>query len=214
MYSLFICAINSIRMTLSVFVSSTSTAYILSKMANVPFVNPSFTINKTYSNLRFIMGNVYTVVSTTTLPLITVLYMAVLDESKHSVCKMGANLISYAVLIEFSYYIYHRTQHSILFLKKIHNKHHENINVYPFDTFYIDYFDAIGLSVCLLYPSTIVYVNSSELFLILYFYATGAYIEHSNILTRHHIIHHRRFNCNYSFIFPVFDILFGSHTGN
>ena len=210
-YTIFTNAIESILFISSIFISSTLTASLITKLLNKPFINPKFTKEKIASNMKSIIKNVCNVVTTTTLPIVTTIHILCLDKTSHTILYTTSNIVCYAFFIELAYYIYHRIQHNVLFLKKIHHKHHEHINVFPFDTFYIDYYDAIGLSVCLLYPCAILSVNRIELFSIIYFYATGAYLEHSNILSRQHQIHHERFTCNYCFIFPIFDIICQTH---
>lgn len=206
MYSILVNILNSISLISAVFISSTASSFYITNVLKKPFINPLFTKDKIQQNMSFIINNVLKVVSTTTLPIITIIDIYTLDNQNHTLIHTARNFFYSMLLIEFAYYTYHRIQHS--FFLKIHRKHHENKNVYPFDTFYIDYYDSIGLSFCLLYPCFILTLNHIELFIILYFYATGAYLEHSDIFTTHHVIHHEKFNCNYSFIFPIFDILF------
>ena len=210
LYFFFKNIVNSVFFISSVFATSTATVLLITKIMNKPFINPANTPEKNEKHLNTIVKTVYNVVVTTTIPFVTTIYVFRLDEKNHNIFVSTVNLVCYSVLIELAYYAYHRIQHTVLFLKKIHQKHHEHTSVYPFDTFYIDYYDAVGLSVCLLYPCFILNMNSRELFLIIYFYATGAFLQHSDILSRHHQIHHKRFTCNYCFIFPIFDILCGT----
>ena len=41
-------------------------------------------------------------------------------------------------------------------------------------------------------------------------YLTGSFLTHSNLLSSRHVNHHKKFKCNFSFLFPIFDYACGT----
>jgi sterol desaturase/sphingolipid hydroxylase (fatty acid hydroxylase superfamily) len=90
--------------------------------------------------------------------------------------------------------------------------HHENIDVYPFDTFYMTKTDSFFLVSSLGAPILFLHLNYFELVFVLYVYITAAYFEHSKeFILSHHATHHKLIFCNFCILNPVFDIMFGTY---
>jgi sterol desaturase/sphingolipid hydroxylase (fatty acid hydroxylase superfamily) len=115
----------------------------------------------------------------------------------------------YIATLEFIYYVYHRAVHKVGFV--FHRIHHENRIVHPADTFYSHFYDTSATVILFFAPFFVIPLNESEARWILYFYVTGDYLSHSEILFRHHSLHHRIYTGNYGLLLPVFDILFGTY---
>jgi sterol desaturase/sphingolipid hydroxylase (fatty acid hydroxylase superfamily) len=122
------------------------------------------------------------------------------------------NIAQFLFILEFIAYWYHRLSHEITTIyKNSHKDHHINIQVYPIDFLEFDYIDNIAQTLYINVPLYFVPMNINDYAIIYYIYATSAFLIHSPLITNHHIIHHQRFKCNYSLLFPFFDILFGTY---
>jgi sterol desaturase/sphingolipid hydroxylase (fatty acid hydroxylase superfamily) len=93
----------------------------------------------------------------------------------------------------------------------IHSTHHENVEVYPFDTFYMTKLDSLFLIGSLGAPILILRMNYFENIMALYIYITAAYLEHSNLCLMHHAKHHKLMFCNFCILNPIFDLLVGTY---
>ena len=80
------------------------------------------------------------------------------------------------------------------------------------DTFVIHWLDSTGMLATLIFPLCVVRVNVMEYKWIMYMYLTSALLLHSKLCIDHHVIHHERYKCNYCFLFPIFDYIFGTST--
>lgn len=129
---------------------------------------------------------------------------------QHSWLESYYTMILYSLMAEANYYVYHRLIHSYYYVE-IHKKHHKNVIVYPFDTFYFTQLDDFALITSLGLPVVFVKMSMLEHVFILYVYITCAYLSHSNLFWSHHFIHHRIPHSNFCILFPVFDILFGTY---
>jgi sterol desaturase/sphingolipid hydroxylase (fatty acid hydroxylase superfamily) len=122
------------------------------------------------------------------------------------------SIFQFMFLLEFIAYWYHRLSHEIQFIyRNTHMIHHMNIEVYPLDFLEFDYIDNVAQTLYINLPLYFVPMNLNDYAIIYYFYATCAFLIHSDILTRDHMIHHRRFKYNYGLLFPVFDIIFKTY---
>ena len=101
--------------------------------------------------------------------------------------------------------------HTREYYKIIHSMHHENIEVYPFDTFYMTKLDSFFLIGSLGAPLFILRMNYFENITALYIYITAAYLEHSNLFLMHHAKHHKLMFCNFCILNPIFDLLVGTY---
>lgn len=202
--------ITSSKIILGVFLSSTITSMTLCWYNNTTFINPEYSQEKIVSRLKETFFYTGTVI-VTTIPLVSWIFLDKLDTIPHSYSENVCNISEYVVLVEFIFYVIHYYQHRNKCLyRSIHKLHHENTSVYPFDTYYIGVIDAMCINSALLLPLYIIKLNYSELILVNYFYVTSAYLVHSDFFCNHHLLHHTYRNCNYCFVFPIFDVAFGT----
>jgi hypothetical protein len=204
---------SSIQILGGVLFMSTFTSYFICKFYNYPFINPEYTVEKIYNRSKTMMTNIF-IISTETVFLTTNILYPRLDQQSHSLIRSIENIFLYVLCVELFYYMYHIWIHKNALYKYIHADHHTSINVYPFDTFYINLYDYQFLILSLGFPLIIVKVNMMEHILTLYYYLTYSYLSHSKLLGDHHHIHHKKFVCNYCLSIPIFDILFGTYYTN
>jgi len=200
----------SAKLVVGTFSASTITAMLLCHYNNVHFFNPN------QSNYQFYSRFKQVIVSTSSVLFYSVLVGSIfvtnfMDTTPHTILQSLANIIRYSVTVEFLYYVYHRIIHTRYFYKSIHSMHHQNIEVYPFDTFFMTRVDAIFLIGSLGAPLALLRLNLVEHILCVYIYGTAAYLEHSNILVTHHVKHHKLLFCNFCIVNPIFDILCGTY---
>lgn len=185
--------------------------YFVSKVFNFDIINPKYDLVKIRNNGKFMLFT-FNKLFITFSPLFGLFFLNKIQTQKHNfICSLFLITI-YSLFVEFFYFIYHYTLHSNNWLyQNIHKKHHENYDVYPYDAFYIDYFDLLGVNTCLVLPLYIVTVNYYEFLFVSYFYTFAGILVHSDYFTSHHKNHHKYVNCNYGFVFPIFDYVFGSN---
>jgi sterol desaturase/sphingolipid hydroxylase (fatty acid hydroxylase superfamily) len=200
----------SIQILGGVLFMSTFTSYATCKFYNYPFINPEYTVEKIYNRSKTMVTNLFIVTSETVFLTSNILYPR-LDQQPHSLIHSSANIFIYILCVELFYYTYHVWIHKNPLYKYIHADHHLSLDVYPFDTFYINLYDYQFLILSLGVPLMIVKVNMMEHILTLYYYLTYSYLTHSKLLCDHHHIHHKKFVCNYCLSIPIFDILFGTY---
>jgi sterol desaturase/sphingolipid hydroxylase (fatty acid hydroxylase superfamily) len=191
-----------------VFFSSIVSSYFICLISNVPFYNQNLLrleLLNTLLESSFNLGVIGLEVIVS-----ACLYYEYIVLEKHSVIKSILNIIEYSFLIELFYYWYHRFLHTSLLYSIVHAKHHSNIIVYPIDTLNISVLDSTGMIITLIAPIYFINVNLFEYNLIMYIYLTGAFLTHSNLLASKHTEHHEKFKCNYAFLFPIFDYIFGT----
>jgi sterol desaturase/sphingolipid hydroxylase (fatty acid hydroxylase superfamily) len=194
---------------LRIFTLSGLSAYAVCKIMKKPFFNPSLNnsgiIDKLQQSLMSYSG-IYVQAA-----VIASIAYPYLDSGGHSFIRSISNIAEYALWIELFYYAYHRTLHNSWAYKQIHAFHHENTKVYPIDTVHLGQIDSIGLMLTLVAPMWFVQVDFCEYSTIVYVYLTGAFLSHSDVIVNHHSIHHKEFKVNYCFLFPIFDIAFGTY---
>jgi len=205
--------LGSIQILGGVLFMSTFTSYVICHFYNYPFINPEYTVEKIYNRSKKMITNLL-IISTETVFLTTNILYPRLDNKAHSQIQSAGNIILYVFYVELFYYVYHRWIHKNPLYKYIHADHHSSLDVYPFDTFYINLYDYQFLILSLGVPLMIVKVNMMEHILTLYYYLTYSYLTHSKLLCDHHHIHHKQFVCNYCLSVPLVDILFGTYYTN
>jgi sterol desaturase/sphingolipid hydroxylase (fatty acid hydroxylase superfamily) len=198
------------KLVLGSFSASTITAFLLCYFNKTPFFNPKHDTHQFYTHMKQVA------LSTTTVLVQSILVgsffvKSVMDDKPHTIYQNIDNMLRYSIIVELFYYIYHRLAHTKPYYKSIHSMHHTNIEVYPFDTFYMTRLDAFFLISALSVPLFFVKMNYFEHLLIVYVYGTAAYLEHSNLLFTHHKIHHTLLLYNYCIVNPIFDILAGTY---
>jgi|Laugresbdmm110sn_2_1035109.scaffolds.fasta_scaffold21800_1 sterol desaturase/sphingolipid hydroxylase (fatty acid hydroxylase superfamily) len=195
----------STKFVIGIFSASTLSAFFICFYYNVYFFNPHQNRyqfikqgQKMYSTLSIVLGQ--TILGYSFLN-------RILDNKMHNIGQSMYNIIMYSIIAEFFYYLYHRTIHSDQYYKEYHSKHHKHIDIYPFDTFYIDKIDAMILLGSIHTPLLFIRFNYYELGLCLYLYITFAYLAHSDFFTKQHVKHHKLLFCNYCILNPIYDVI-------
>jgi len=187
------------------FALATFTAIAICNYYKYPFISPKFTIDKIAERLQEMSKNIPMLLGQSIL-FNYIVYPNLQSNESHDIPTMMIMMSLYVILIELNYYIYHRWIHAN-FYPYIHKKHHQNVDVYPFDTFFLTYTDDLASILSLGIPIIILPITFIEQFIIVYIYITCSYLSHSNLFWKHHVLHHKYLNCNYCILFPIFDIL-------
>jgi sterol desaturase/sphingolipid hydroxylase (fatty acid hydroxylase superfamily) len=197
---------NSAKFIIGVFSLASFTALLICKYNDIPFSNPKHNRYQLVEQCKKIASSSGTVLGQSII--VHALFKNMLmDTVWHSFSQTAINLCMYSVIVELTYYIYHRVIHTKEYYKTIHAVHHENIEVYPLDAFYIDKMDTVFLVGSLTSPMLFLRFNYFELFLMLWIYGTSAYMAHSTLFFSHHAVHHKLMFWNYCILNPMFDIL-------
>ena len=188
---------------------STVTAFLICYLNNQPFINPVFSSEEKTKRINEYIMNVPLLIFQST-GFMYVVSGNIIPYSQHSWFESFSSMFFYCLLIEANYYIYHRFIHKYYYVT-VHKKHHTNIMVYPFDTFYLTGLDDLASIISIGSPLIFINISVYEQIIILYLYITTSYLSHSQLYWCHHSQHHKHLYCNYCILFPVFDILFGTY---
>ena len=199
----------SLGVIASTFSMSTITAFLICYANGYPFMNPAFSNEETISRIDEYIKNVPLLIFQST-GLMYIVSGNIIPYGQHTCFESLYSMGLYCVLIEANYYLYHRFIHKYYYAN-VHKKHHTNIIVYPFDTFFLTELDDLASIASIGLPIIFVNISVYEQMLILYVYITSSYLSHSELYWSHHSIHHKLLNCNYCILFPIFDILFGTY---
>ncbi len=191
------------------FLISTLSAYFICYFNNYPFINPSLTDKEQTLKIKEYVKNVPILIIQSG-GLMYLISDNISQYNDHTWFQSFYTLCMYFVYIEAIYYVYHRLIHTYFYLD-VHKKHHTNIIVYPFDTFFLTELDDLASIVSIGLPSIFIKISILEQFIILYLYITSSYLSHSNLFWSHHNIHHKLFKYNFCILFPIFDIIFGTY---
>jgi sterol desaturase/sphingolipid hydroxylase (fatty acid hydroxylase superfamily) len=203
-------AIYSIYIIISSFSLSAITTFIICYINNKPFINPNYNVEKRIERIKE-MGKNMIILTFQSFGMIYVVSENIIPYREHSnIFESIFSMIQICFFIEANYYMYHRIIHKYYYTE-VHKKHHENVIVYPFDTFFLTDVDDFAFMFSLLFPSTFIKISVIEQSLIIYIYITTSVISHSDIYWKHHYIHHKLPCYNYCLLFPIFDILFGTY---
>jgi sterol desaturase/sphingolipid hydroxylase (fatty acid hydroxylase superfamily) len=140
---------------------------------------------------------------------------------------LAASIVIYAVAMDFSEYAFHRAQHAIPFLWRMHSLHHSEPHYNATTALRSFWLEPYLKSISVWLVVGIVFKTSSAIatgYFVLTFYN---YIIHANARIHYgplswllntpayHRIHHSALpehsDCNYAAIFPIFDVLFGAY---
>jgi len=199
----------SFGVVVSTFLFSTITSFLICYANNYPFINPTFSKEKRMTRINEYIWNVPLLILQST-GLMYIVSDNIIPYEQHTWFESVYSISLYFVLIEALYYIYHRVIHKYYYVS-VHKKHHTNIIVYPFDSFYLTDLDDLASIISIGMPIIFINVSLYEQILIFYIYITSSYLSHSELYWSHHSIHHKLLNCNYCILFPIFDIIFGTY---
>ena len=193
----------------STFAISTITSFFICYANNCPFINPTFSKEERMTKINEYIRNVPLLILQST-GLIYIVSDNILPYGKHTWFESLSSMCVYCILIEANYYVYHRMIHKYYYAY-VHKKHHANIIVYPFDTFYLTSLDDLASIVSIGMPIIFINLSLYESMFILYLFITASYLSHSELYWSHHSIPHKLLNYNYCILFPIFDIIFGTY---
>ena len=199
----------SFYVILSSFSISTITAFFICYVNNQPFMNPTFSEEEKMKKITEFIRNVPLLIFQST-GLMYIVSDNIIPYGRHNCFESLYSISLYCLLIEANYYIYHRIIHKYYYVT-VHKKHHTNIIVYPFDTFFLTGLDDLASIISIGSPIMFIKISVYEQIIILYLYITTSYLSHSELYWSHHSIHHKLLNYNYCILFPIFDILFRTY---
>jgi len=199
----------SFGVIVTTFSISTLTSFVIFRVNNYPFINPTFTNEERITRINEYIKNVPLLIFQST-GLMYIVSDNIIPYGKHTWIESLYSICLYCLLIEAIYYIYHRFIHKYYYTN-VHKKHHKNIIVYPFDTFFLTDLDDLASIISIGAPIIFINISVYEQIIILYIYITTAYLSHSELYWSHHSIHHKLLNYNYCILFPIFDIIFGTY---
>jgi sterol desaturase/sphingolipid hydroxylase (fatty acid hydroxylase superfamily) len=202
----------SFGVIVTTFSISTMTSFVICYLNNCPFINPTFSNEQRITRINEYIRNVPLLIFQST-GLMYVVSDNIIPYGTHNWVESLYSICLYCLLIEAMYYTYHRIIHKYYYAA-VHKKHHTNIMVYPFDTFYLTELDDLASIISIGMPIIFVNISVCEQIIILYMYITTSYLSHSELYWSHHSIHHKLLNCNYCILFPIFDILFATYRGS
>lgn len=196
----------SAKFIIGVFTAASFTAFFICKYNDIPFSNPKHNRYQFIEQCQKIVATSGVVLGQSII-VHTFFVDRLMDKSWHGLSHTMTNICMYSVIAELAYYLYHRVIHTRAYYKNMHAAHHENVDVYCLDTFYVDKVDAAFLIGSLASPLLFLRLNYFELTIMLYVYITFAYMAHSTQFFTHHAIHHKLIFWNYCILNPMFDIL-------
>lgn len=202
----------SFAVIISTFSISTITAFFICYANNYPFINPAFKHKQRIARFSEYIRNIPLLIFQST-GLMYIVSDNIIPYGQHTWFQSLYSMCLYCVLIEANYYIYHRFIHKYYYTS-VHKKHHTNVIVYPFDTFFLTELDDLASIISIGMPIVFINISVYEQIIILYIYITSSYLSHSELYWSHHSIHHKLLTYNYCILFPIFDIIFGTYRGN
>ena len=194
---------------LATFSISTITSFLIFYANKYPFINPNFNNEEKMDRINEYIRNVPLLILQST-GFMYIISDNIIPYKQHSWVESIYSIGLYCLLIEAIYYIYHRIIHKYYYAN-VHKKHHKNIIVYPFDTFFLTSLDDLASIISIGLPVIFINISIYEQIIILYIYITSSYLSHSELFWSHHSIHHKLLNYNYCILFPIFDIIFGTY---
>jgi sterol desaturase/sphingolipid hydroxylase (fatty acid hydroxylase superfamily) len=191
------------------FTISTITSFIVCYVNNHPFINPAFSSETKIARINEYIRNVPLLILQST-GFMYIISGNIIPYGTHTWIESLYSMCLYCLLVEANYYIYHRFIHKYYYTI-VHKKHHTNVIVYPFDTFFLTGFDDLASIISIGMPIIFINISIYEQIIILYIYITASYLSHTELYGSHHSIHHTLLNYNYCILFPIFDIIFGTY---
>lgn len=196
---------------LSTLLSGGLISFAICKCVNVPFVK-----NKSEKEERTKLFDIIDSLPSTC-GIYTFVYLSYsshfFTNERTTYLESAGSVSAYILLLEFLFYWYHRCMHSPFFYKKLHAQHHLNIIVYPIDYLDFSVFETASIIVMKNIPLYFVRLHYYEYTCIYLLYTVGGFLTHS-YFTRFHALHHKSFKTNFCYLFPIYDIVFGTYHNN
>lgn len=192
---------------LSILISGGLFSLAICKYNGIPFIHPKNSIIK---KINSIIPSV-----TTNCLLYTLVYkyhsqpLLLLNERNISALSV-IHILEYIAILEFLFYFYHRLVHIKYLYKWVHAQHHMNIIVYPIDYLDVHIYETLGIMITKNFPLYFIHLNYSEYVFVYFLYTVGGFLTHSDFSIQFHSFHHKSFKCNYCYLFPIYDVVFGT----
>ena len=196
---------------LSTIVSGGLISYAICKYNRVPFVNPKQKGELT-KKINYMIDYLPNICGVYTFVYLSYSKYFLITERKTS-WNSAPRIFIYILFLEFIFYCYHRAVHTSFLYKKLHAQHHLNVIVFPLDYIDLNFMENVIIILIKNLPLYFVRLNYSEYTCIYLLYTTGGFLTHSSFFTRFHMLHHRSFKSNFCYIFPIYDIAFGTYHG-
>ena len=148
----------SFGVIVTTFSISTITSFIICYVNNYPFINPTFSHEQRISRINEYIRNIPLLIFQST-GFMYIISDNIIPYGRHSWIESFYSICLYCLLIEAFYYVYHRMIHKYYY-SRVHKKHHTNIIVYPFDTFFLTELDDLASIVSIGLP--VVFIKISQ----------------------------------------------------
>ena len=158
---------------------STITSFLICYANNYSFMNPTFSNEKRMTRIKEYIKNVPLLICQST-GLMYIVSDNIIPYGQHTLFESLYSMCLYCLIIEANYYLYHRIIHKYFYVN-VHKKHHTNIIVYPFDTFYLTSLDDLASIISIGSPIIFINISVYEQIIILYIYITTSYLSHSEL---------------------------------
>lgn len=125
--------------------------------------------------------------------------------------------VGYSVLIEFAFYWTHRMMHASKFLYMyVHREHHLEADPSPIDAYILTVPESISVVFSFTFPNFIGYVITRRAMIAVQtIHLVFGILVHGGLpCVQHHMLHHKYLRGNYSGIYPLWDVVFGTRIEN
>ena len=186
-----------------VLIVSFLTAIIICYISNIPMYKPKSLYSIFQTILSFIAA------------ISTYIYFYYYYKFATTETDIIINIIMFGkhlLISELIFYTLHRFVHYNGFLyRMIHKQHHQNVDVVPFDSIDQNVLDTVIILISFHLPVLLI----DESFLVFnmfnFVYTTAGILIHSDTFIEHHYLHHKIVLCNYCYLVPIYDVLFGTY---
>jgi sterol desaturase/sphingolipid hydroxylase (fatty acid hydroxylase superfamily) len=141
---------------------------------------------------------------------------------------LGYTVVPFAGLFiyDFFYYCFHRAQHTIPILWRLHSTHHSIEELNCFNDYHHIFEDLLRFPIIIIPMAALVSVSVPQIAITVFLLSIYGLLIHANTKLqigplryllaepRHHRIHHslerKHWNKNYAALFPIWDVIFGT----
>lgn len=141
--------------------------------------------------------------------------------------EVVVGIFGFLLIFDFFYYTFHRMQHTIPFLWKMHKVHHSIENLNCINCYHHIFEEVLRFPVITIPMAFLLKFDTGQIIFATSFVGTWSYYIHSDMKLHisqaipffndnaHHRIHHgyekKYYNKNYSAFFPIWDKIFGTY---